>query len=117
MLCAAAFVMQFGVQGAWGVVPAHLNELSPAEIRGTFPGFVYQLGNFLAAINPVLQAEIAQRHGQDYGYALLLVASTVAIALMLLMAFGPEARGVSMAAAAPSTRDDVLSEGASLPRA
>ena len=117
MLCAAAFVMQFGVQGAWGVVPAHLNELSPAEIRGTFPGFVYQLGNFLAAINPVLQAEIAQRHGQDYGYALLLVASTVAIALMLLMAFGPEARGVSMAAAAPSARKDVLSEAANLPRA
>jgi len=96
MLAIAAFAMQFGVQGAWGVVPAHLNELSPAEIRGTFPGFVYQLGNFLAAINPVLQAEIAQQHGQDYGYALMLVASTVAIALMLLMAFGPEARGVAM---------------------
>jgi SHS family lactate transporter-like MFS transporter len=101
VLGAAAFVMQFGVQGAWGVVPAHLNELSPAEIRGTFPGFVYQLGNFLAAINPVLQAEIAQRHGQDYGYALLLVAGSVAVVLMLLMAFGPEARGVAMAASAP----------------
>jgi MFS transporter, SHS family, lactate transporter len=100
MLCAAAFVMQFGVQGAWGVVPAHLNELSPAEIRGTFPGFVYQLGNFLAAINPVLQAEIAQRHGQDYGYALLLVTASVAVSLILLTAFGPEARGVAMTAPA-----------------
>jgi SHS family lactate transporter-like MFS transporter len=103
MLCAAAFAMQFGVQGAWGVVPAHLNELSPAEIRGTFPGFVYQLGNFLAAINPVLQAEIAQRNGQDYGYALLVVAGSVAVALILLMAFGPEARGVAMAASSPAS--------------
>lgn len=103
MLCAAAFAMQFGVQGAWGVVPAHLNELSPAEIRGTFPGFVYQLGNCLAAINPVLQAEIAQRHGQDYGYALLLVAGSVAVALILLMVFGPEARGVAMASSTPSS--------------
>jgi len=96
------------VQGAWGVVPAHLNELSPAEIRGTFPGVVYQLGNFLAAINPVLQAEIAQRHGQDYGYALLVVVTSVAVALILLMAFGPEARGVAMA----SGRVD----GSSLPK-
>ncbi|MBE1161870.1 MFS transporter [Dyella acidiphila] len=95
-ICAAAFVMQFAVQGAWGVVPAHLNELSPAEIRGTFPGFVYQLGNFLASINPVLQSAIAERHGMDYGYALLLVAGTVAVSLILLIAFGPEARGVSM---------------------
>jgi MFS transporter, SHS family, lactate transporter len=117
MLAAAAFVMQFGVQGAWGVVPAHLNELSPAEIRGTFPGFVYQLGNFLAAINPVLQAEIAQRHGQDYGYALLLVAGSVALALILLMAFGPEARGVAMAATASSGfRTEGLGEAAGLPR-
>jgi MFS transporter, SHS family, lactate transporter len=118
MLTAAAFVMQFGVQGAWGVVPAHLNELSPAEIRGTFPGFVYQLGNFLAAINPVLQAEIAQRHGQDYGYALLLVAGSVAVALILLMAFGPEARGVAMASTASSHfRTEAVAEGAGLPRA
>jgi SHS family lactate transporter-like MFS transporter len=99
VLAAAAFVMQFGVQGAWGVVPAHLNELSPAQIRGTFPGFVYQLGNFLAAINPVLQAELAARHGHDYGYSLMLVAASVAVTLILLMALGPEARGVAMASA------------------
>src|SRR5258707_14770461 len=45
-LAIGAFLMQFLVQGAWGVIPAHLNELSPPEVRGTFPGFSYQLGNF-----------------------------------------------------------------------
>jgi SHS family lactate transporter-like MFS transporter len=50
-LAIGAFLMQFAVQGAWGVVPAHLNELSPAEVRGTFPGFTYQIGNLLASAN------------------------------------------------------------------
>ena len=47
MLALGGFLMQFMVQGAWGVIPAHLNELSPAAVRGTFPGFAYQLGNLL----------------------------------------------------------------------
>jgi MFS transporter, SHS family, lactate transporter len=94
----SAFVMQVAVQGAWGVVPVHLNELSPAEIRGTFPGFIYQLGNFIASVNAPMQAAIAANHGGDYGYALMLVAGSVAIILILLMAFGPEARNVSMVA-------------------
>ncbi len=93
----ASFVMQFAVQGAWGVVPVHLNELSPAEIRGTFPGFVYQLGNFVASVNAPLQAGIAAQNGNDYGFALMLVAGTVAVVLIVLMIFGPEARNVSMA--------------------
>jgi SHS family lactate transporter-like MFS transporter len=93
----AAFVMQFAVQGAWGVVPVHLNELSPSEIRGTFPGFVYQLGNFVASFNAPIQASIAANHGGDYGFALMLVAGIVAVVLIVLMIFGPEARNVSMA--------------------
>ncbi len=93
----AAFLMQFAVQGAWGVVPVHLNELSPAEIRGTFPGFIYQLGNFIASVNAPLQVGIAMQHGGDYGYALMLVAGSVAVVLILMMLFGPEARNVSMA--------------------
>jgi SHS family lactate transporter-like MFS transporter len=92
----ASFLMQFAVQGAWGVVPVHLNELSPAEIRGTFPGFVYQLGNFVASVNAPLQAGIAAQHGNDYGLSLMLVAGTVAVILIVLMIFGPEARNVSM---------------------
>jgi SHS family lactate transporter-like MFS transporter len=92
----SAFLMQFAVQGAWGVVPVHLNELSPAEIRGTFPGFVYQLGNFIASVNAPLQVALAGS-SHDYGHALLLVAGSVAVILIVLMIFGPEARNVSMA--------------------
>lgn len=98
----AAFLMQFAVQGAWGVVPVHLNELSPSEIRATFPGFVYQLGNFTAAFNAPLQAVIAAHNGGDYGYALMLVAGIVAVILIVLMIFGPEARNVSMSGKTPA---------------
>ncbi len=92
----AAFFMQVAVQGAWGVVPVHLNELSPSEIRGTFPGFIYQLGNFVASFNAPIQAAIALHHGGNYGYALMLVAGIVSVLLIVLMIFGPEARNISM---------------------
>jgi MFS transporter, SHS family, lactate transporter len=94
----SAFLMQVAVQGAWGVVPVHLNELSPPEIRATFPGFVYQLGNFVASVNAPIQASIAAQNGGDYGFALMLVAGIVAVLLIILMIFGPEARNVSMTA-------------------
>ena len=96
ILAAGAFLVQVSVQGAWGVIPAHLNELSPPEIRATFPGVVYQLGNLLAAINLNLQLAIAAAHNNDYGYALAVVVGTVAVLIMLLVAFGPERQGVSM---------------------
>ena len=51
------------MQGAWGVVPAHLNELSPGAVRATLPGFVYQIGNFLASYNGPFQAKLAEAHG------------------------------------------------------
>ena len=73
ILGAGAFFMQISVQGAWGVIPAHLNELSPPEIRATFPGVVYQLGNLLAAVNLNLQFWIAEAFGKDYGLAMALV--------------------------------------------
>jgi MFS transporter, SHS family, lactate transporter len=91
-----AFLMQVAVQGAWGVIPAHLNELSPAEIRGTFPGFVYQLGNLLAAVNLNLQVYIAEANGNNYGLALGVVVGIVAAIIVLLMVFGPERRDVAM---------------------
>jgi SHS family lactate transporter-like MFS transporter len=56
MLAIGAFIMQISVQGAWGVIPAHLNELSPGPVRATLPGFVYQAGNFLASYNGPFQA-------------------------------------------------------------
>jgi SHS family lactate transporter-like MFS transporter len=101
-LAAAAFVMQFMVQGAWGVVPVHLNELSPEGIRGTFPGVVYQLGNLLASYNATLQARIATGHGPvghpNYAFALAVVCGVVAMALVLLALLGPERRDVQFTA-------------------
>jgi MFS transporter, SHS family, lactate transporter len=80
------------------VIPVHLNELSPPEIRATFPGFVYQLGNLLAAVNLNLQVAIAEAHGNDYGLAMAAVVGTVAVVIALMTAFGPERRGISMSA-------------------
>jgi SHS family lactate transporter-like MFS transporter len=96
ILGVGAFLMQVSVQGAWGVIPVHLNELSPPEIRATFPGFVYQLGNLLAAVNLNLQVTIAEARGNDYGVAMAAVVGTVAVVIILMVAFGPERRGISM---------------------
>ena len=95
-LAAGAFLMQVMVQGAWGVIPAHLNELSPDEARGTFPGFVYQLGNLIASVNATLQAGIAAHYGGNYAIALAAVAGTVAVAIVILAAIGTEAKGVTL---------------------
>jgi SHS family lactate transporter-like MFS transporter len=95
-LAIGAFVMQFFVQGAWGVVPAHLNELAPADARGTFPGTVYQLGNFIASYNAVLQTKIAMASGENYSLALAGVAVAAAAAIVVLAAFGREAKDVKM---------------------
>jgi SHS family lactate transporter-like MFS transporter len=93
-LAVGAFLMQVTVQGAWGVIPVHLNELSPDDARGTFPGFVYQLGNLIASVNATLQAGIAVRYGGNYAIALAVVAGTVAVVIMILTALGTEAKGV-----------------------
>jgi MFS transporter, SHS family, lactate transporter len=93
MLALGAFIMQIAVQGAWGVVPAHLNELSPGAARATIPAFVYQAGNFLASYNGPFQARIAEANGGDYAFALALVASAVAIAIAIVIRFSPERRG------------------------
>jgi SHS family lactate transporter-like MFS transporter len=92
-LAVGAFLMQVMVQGAWGVIPVHLNELSPDEARGTFPGFTYQLGNLLASVNATLQAEIAMHSGGNYGLALAIVAGIVAVVIAILTALGGEAKG------------------------
>ncbi|MGG6897218.1 MFS transporter [Rhizobium sp. BR 315] len=94
MLALGAFLMQLFVQGAWGIVPVHLNELSPDEVRGTFPGFAYQLGNLLASGNASIQAGLAKRWGGDYALALLAVACIVAVVVALFAGFGFEKKGV-----------------------
>jgi SHS family lactate transporter-like MFS transporter len=88
LLAAAAFVMQFFVQGAWGVIPAHLSELSPDEIRGFYPGVTYQLGNLLAALNLPLQTSLAESHSPRF--ALFAVIVPVLIAVIVLTAIGKE---------------------------
>jgi SHS family lactate transporter-like MFS transporter len=92
-----AFLMQVSVQGAWGIIPVHLNELSPPEIRATFPGFVYQLGNLIASRNLPIQVAIAEAHGNNYGLAMASVIGTVVVVIILLVLWGPERRGVAMA--------------------
>lgn len=93
MLGIGAFLMQFMVQGAWGVVPTYLTELVPANTRAVLPGFVYQLGNLIASVNATLQATIAEHHGHNYGLAMAIVAGTVAVAIALLVFFGKDTRG------------------------
>jgi len=95
-LAIGAFIMQIAVQGAWGVIPAHLNELAPGAVRATLPGFIYQAGNFLASYNGKFQASLAESPGNSYGYALALVASIVAVAIIIVIRFSPEKRGEVM---------------------
>jgi SHS family lactate transporter-like MFS transporter len=96
LLALGAILMQFLVQGAWGVVPAHLNEISPEGARGTFPGTVYQLGNLIASVNAVLQTSIAERTGGNYAIALASVAIVSVLVIALFMGLGPQAQDVEM---------------------
>jgi SHS family lactate transporter-like MFS transporter len=97
-LAISAFAMQFMVQGAWGVVPVHLNELSPEGLRATFPGVVYQLGNLLTSFDGTWQAAIAAARAHDgrpdYAFALAVLCAVIAVALVLLSLWGPERRDV-----------------------
>ncbi|ARD39923.1 MFS transporter [Edwardsiella ictaluri] len=92
-----AFLMQFMVQGAWGVIPTYLNELVPANARAVLPGFVYQLGNLIASVNATMQASIAADHGQNYALVMAITAACVALTIVVLIAFGRDTRGVPMA--------------------
>ena len=98
LLIMGGFLIQFMVQGAWGVVPVHLNELSPPEFRGTFPGLAYQSGNFAAAYAAQQQAWLAERfrlsNGQpNYAITMALVEAVVFLVIIFLAAIGREERG------------------------
>jgi len=99
LLAAGAFMMQFMVQGAWGIIPAHLNELAPDDARGAFPGYAYQVGNLLASGAAVWQAQIAEARHNDYGLALALVAAIAAVAIAAWTIFGPERRAAAFGGA------------------
>jgi MFS transporter, SHS family, lactate transporter len=97
LLACGAFLMQFMVQGAWGVVPAYLSELSPKPVRATFPGLAYQLGNLITSRNAVLQAE-ASVHFKGYGKVLAFTVLVVAAYLVVVTSFGRESKGTDLAA-------------------
>jgi SHS family lactate transporter-like MFS transporter len=93
MLVLGSCLIQAGTQGAFGVIPAHINELSPASLRGLFPGFVYQLGVLVAS--PATMLELKLRDWFGYRIALAGFATCVVLVLLVLFYFGPEARGRS----------------------
>jgi len=99
VLAAGGFLVNAAVQGAWSVIPAHLNELSPMAIRAMFPGFVYQLGNLFASKNGPIQAGIAESHGNNFALALASVVGVAAVTVALVCAVGPERSGEDLNAA------------------
>jgi MFS family permease len=101
LVCLGSFLMQLVVQGAWGVIPAHLTELSPDEIRGFYPGVTYQLGNCIAAFNLPIQQALARSH--SYGFALTVTLIPVLLAVIVLTAVGKEAKGTVFGASSAET--------------
>jgi len=91
-----AFLMQFMVQGAWGIVPAHLNELSPPGARAILPGFAYQLGNLIMARMSPVQAGFAERHDNDYALALAWTVGIIGVLLAIVVMLGREKKSVEM---------------------
>ena len=85
--------MQMGVQGAWGMIPVHLNELSPDAVRGLLPGFTYQIGILLAAATPSVQ--FALRDHLGYAWALTAFELVTIALLSVVLIFGKERRGRS----------------------
>jgi MFS transporter, SHS family, lactate transporter len=93
LIAVGGFLIQFFVQGCWGVIPAHINELAPSAYRGFFPGLAYQLGAALTAGIPALEAVLGEHF--SYGKAMAGVALTVMFGVAVVTFFGPEAHRVS----------------------
>jgi SHS family lactate transporter-like MFS transporter len=101
-LALGAFLMQVMVQGAWGVIPAHITELSPDAVRGVLPGFAYQCGAAIAGLMPWVGAKIAERTG--YAWAMSLTAGTVIVLCAIVARLGPERRGIVYGATGSNSR-------------
>jgi SHS family lactate transporter-like MFS transporter len=97
MLALGAFLMQFMVQGAWGIVPVHLNELSPNAVRAILPGLIYQTGNFISALTPTLLSHWAEANNRNYAQTMAIFIACVAVLLALVTALGPEAKNKEFA--------------------
>ena len=96
VLALGSFLIGAAVQGAWAMVPAYLNELSPPAVRAMFPGFVYQLGNLIASRVTPIQAGIAEARGDNYSFALASVTVVTVLVLVSWVALGPERRGEAL---------------------
>jgi len=96
-LASGAFLLQFMVQGAWGVIPVYLSEISPGPVRATFPGVVYQLGNLIASKITNIQARAAEHYG-SYGPVLAVTTIAVALFIAIVMSFARESRGAEITA-------------------
>ena len=92
LIALGAFGMQFMVQGAWGIIPAHINELSPGPVRGFFPGFAYQIGVLIASGIAYVEALLAQ--SVSYSTSMEILAGSVLIIGALVILAGPEAKGI-----------------------
>jgi SHS family lactate transporter-like MFS transporter len=88
LIVAGVFLMQFFVQGAWGVIPAHINELSPGHLRGFFPGFAYQIGVALAASITYIESVLGEHF--TYAHSMGVLAATVMIGVVVVTVLGPE---------------------------
>ncbi|MFD5592282.1 MFS transporter [Streptomyces griseorubiginosus] len=110
LLMLSSFLMQMCVQGAWGVIPAHLTEMSPDAIRGFYPGVTYQLGNLIAALNLPVQEALAERHG--YPAAMTWTVVPALAVVILLSAVGKEAKGIRFGGPAARTPDPAAADSA-----
>lgn len=99
LIVAGGFLMQFFVQGAWGVIPAHMNELSPAHLRGFLPGFAYQIGMVCAGIAPYVETVMGEHfsYAQSMGY----LAAAALVVGMIVIGLGPEAHGIAFRKSSP----------------
>ena len=96
------FLMQFMVQGAWGIIPAHISELAPDQVRGFLPGFAYQCGNLIAASIGWLEARLAPQFG--YPAVMATCAAAIFVVAIFVTAFGPERRGIVFGETAERSR-------------
>ena len=102
-LCLGSFLMQLCVQGAWGVIPAHLTEMSPDAIRGFYPGVTYQLGNLLASLNLPIQEHLASSHSYPFALTVTIVPVLIIVAIVTLV--GREAKGIQFGSATTHAPD------------
>ncbi len=109
LLVSGAFAMQFMVQGAWGVIPAHITELAPDGVRGFLPGFAYQCGVLIAGSIATIEAVIAAR--VSYAWAMALTAGAVFTLCAIVAALGPERRGVAYGTGARPLGEDITGAG------